>query len=95
MTPSARRRYSFSESIAVMSAAYSIAGPQEIASMIDFQKNAVFKLSPVSVEKTFPPISKFLIEGETILSAFQKVRDQLGHTPSWPPSPMGFEIRVR
>jgi hypothetical protein len=48
--------------------------------MIDFQKSAVFKLSPISVEKTFPPISKFLIEGETILSAFQTVRDQLVFT---------------
>lgn len=48
--------------------------------MIDFQKSVIFKLSPVSIEKTFPPIQKFLIDGETILSAFQTVRDQLVFT---------------
>jgi Bacterial PH domain len=48
--------------------------------MIDFEKNAVFKLSPVAIDKTFPPIQKFLVDGETILSAFQTVRDQLVFT---------------
>src|SRR5512145_2074723 len=48
--------------------------------MIDFQKSAVFKLTPISVEKTFPPIQKFLVDGETILSTFQTVRDQLVFT---------------
>jgi hypothetical protein len=48
--------------------------------MIDFEKNSVFKLSPVAIDKTFPPIQKFLVDGETILSAFQTVRDQLVFT---------------
>ncbi len=48
--------------------------------MIDFQKSAVFKLTPISTEKTFPPIQKFLIEGESVLAAFQTVRDQLVFT---------------
>ena len=43
--------------------------------MIDFQKSAVFKLSPIPVEKTFAPIQKFLIAEEQVLSAFQTVRD--------------------
>ena len=48
--------------------------------MIDFQKSAVFKLSPIPVEKTFAPIQKFLITEEQVLSAFQTVRDQLVFT---------------
>jgi hypothetical protein len=48
--------------------------------MIDFQKNAVFKLNPVSTDKAFPPIHRCLIDGEAILSAFQTVRDQLVFT---------------
>ena len=34
--------------------------------MIDFQKSAVFKLSPIPVEKTFAPIQKFLIVEEQV-----------------------------
>ena len=45
--------------------------------MIDFQKSAVFKLSPIAVEKAFQPVQKFLIDGEIVLSAFETVRDQL------------------
>jgi hypothetical protein len=48
--------------------------------MIDFQKSAVFKLSPLKVRNVLEPINQFLIEGETVLSAFQTVRDQLVFT---------------
>lgn len=37
--------------------------------MIDFQKSAVFKLSPISPKQMLEPIGKFLIKGETKASA--------------------------
>lgn len=48
--------------------------------MIDFQKSVVFKLEPVPIEQVLDPINKFLIEEESILSAFKTVRDQLVFT---------------
>ena len=48
--------------------------------MIDFNKSVMFKLEPVPVQSVLAPIHKFLIDGETILSAFKTVRDQLVFT---------------
>ena len=47
----------------------------EQLTMIDFQKSAVFKLSPIPVDKTFTLIQNFIAE-EQVLSAFQTARDQ-------------------
>lgn len=48
--------------------------------MIDFQKSAVFKLSPISPKQMLEPIGKFLIDGETVMAVFSTVRDQLVFT---------------
>jgi len=48
--------------------------------MIDFQNGALFKLSPIPAEKMLEPITKFLIDGESVLAVFQTVRDQLVFT---------------
>ncbi|MCP4130131.1 MAG: PH domain-containing protein [bacterium] len=48
--------------------------------MIDFSKNVVFKLTPMDTEKILEPIHKFLIDGESVLSAFKAMRDQLVFT---------------
>jgi hypothetical protein len=48
--------------------------------MIDFQKSALFKLDPIPANQILEPIHKFLIEEETVLSAFRTVRDQLVFT---------------
>jgi hypothetical protein len=48
--------------------------------MIDFQKSAIFKLSPVDSSKMLPHIQQFLIDGEQVLQVFQTVRDQLVFT---------------
>ena len=48
--------------------------------MIDFQKNAVFKLKPLAVDKMLEPINKFLLDDEKVLSLFQSFRDQLVFT---------------
>ncbi len=48
--------------------------------MIDFQKSAVFKLSPIDNAKMLTPINLFLIDNENILRVFQTVRDQLVFT---------------
>lgn len=45
--------------------------------MIDFQKGVLFKLDPMPVDQILEPIQKFLIDQETVLSAFKTVRDQL------------------
>ena len=45
--------------------------------MIDFQKSVLFKLDPMPVDQILEPIHKFLIDQETVLSAFKTVRDQL------------------
>lgn len=45
--------------------------------MIDFQKSVLFKLEPISVDQILEPVHKFLIDQETVLSAFKTVRDQL------------------
>ncbi len=48
--------------------------------MIDFQKSAIFKLSPVDSSKMLSHIQQFLIDGEQVLQVFQTVRDQLVFT---------------
>lgn len=48
--------------------------------MIDFQKSVLFKLDPIPVDQILDPINTFLIDGETVLSAFKTVRDQLVFT---------------
>lgn len=48
--------------------------------MIDFQKSTLFKLDPIAVDQILDPINKFLIDEETVLSAFRTVRDQLVFT---------------
>ena len=48
--------------------------------MIDFQKSVLFKLEPIAKEQMLEPVHKFLIEGETVLSVFKTVRDQLVFT---------------
>jgi hypothetical protein len=48
--------------------------------MIDFQKSVIFKLDPISIDQILEPINRFLVEEETVLSAFKTVRDQLVFT---------------
>ena len=48
--------------------------------MIDFQKSVLFKLEPIPVQQMLEPINNFLVEGETVLSAFKTIRDQLVFT---------------
>src|SRR6185295_9032733 len=48
--------------------------------MIDFQKSTLFKLDPIPTDQILEPINKFLIEEESVLSAFKTVRDQLVFT---------------
>lgn len=48
--------------------------------MIDFEKSAVFKLSPIATKHMLEPINSFLIEGETVMAVFSTMRDQLVFT---------------
>lgn len=48
--------------------------------MIDFKSSSIFKLDPIDVKDVLPTIKLFLIEGETVLSVFKTVRDQLVFT---------------
>ncbi len=48
--------------------------------MIDFQKNLLFKLDPLPIKEILDPINRFLVEEETVLSAFRTIRDQLVFT---------------
>ncbi|GAU75564.1 PH domain-containing protein [Fusibacter sp. 3D3] len=48
--------------------------------MIDFNSNTIFKLSPVKDGKILPTINEFLIDGESVLSVFQTIRDQVVFT---------------
>jgi hypothetical protein len=48
--------------------------------MIDFKKSVLFKLDPIPVTQILDPINKFLVDGETVLSAFKTMRDQLVFT---------------
>jgi len=50
------------------------------ASMIDFQSNALFKLTPISPNEILAPIRSFLIDGETVLAVFKTIRDQVVFT---------------
>lgn len=45
--------------------------------MIDFQSNALFKLTPIAINDMFTPITSFLIDGETVLAVFKTIRDQV------------------
>jgi len=48
--------------------------------MIDFQSNALFKLTPISPNEILAPIRSFLIDGETVLAVFKTIRDQVVFT---------------
>lgn len=48
--------------------------------MIDFEKSAVFKLSPIATKHMLEPINSFLVEGETVMAVFSTMRDQLVFT---------------
>ncbi|OUJ60367.1 cytoplasmic protein [Vibrio parahaemolyticus] len=48
--------------------------------MIDFDNSSVFKLKPIDVSKVRDDFHKFLIDGETIFTAFKTVRDQVVFT---------------
>jgi hypothetical protein len=43
-------------------------------------KSALFKLDPIPIDRVLEPIHKFLVEEESVLSAFSTVRDQLVFT---------------
>lgn len=45
--------------------------------MIDFKNSSVFKLKTIKLPDAKEDFHKFLIEGETILTAFKSVRDQV------------------
>ena len=47
---------------------------------IDFNKNSVFNLYPITPKDLDPDVSELLIEGEKIACAFKTVRDQLVFT---------------
>lgn len=48
--------------------------------MIDFQSNALFKLTPISPNEMLAPIRSFLIDGESVLAVFKTIRDQVVFT---------------
>lgn len=48
--------------------------------MIDFQSNALFKLTPISPNEMLAPIRSFLIDGESVLAVFRTIRDQVVFT---------------
>ena len=48
--------------------------------MIDFQSNALFKLTPISPNEMLAPIRSFLIDGEHVLAVFRTIRDQVVFT---------------
>lgn len=48
--------------------------------MIDFKNNSLFKLEPIAQTQILEPITRFLIDGEHVLSVFKSVRDQLVFT---------------
>lgn len=48
--------------------------------MIDFSKNAIFKLSPIDPASVLNEYSMMLVEGEYITAAFKTIRDSLVFT---------------
>lgn len=44
---------------------------------INFNQNSAFNLKPIDVNAVKSEVNGFLVDGETILQAFQTVRDQL------------------
>ena len=48
--------------------------------MIDFQSNALFKLTPINPNEMLAPIRSFLIDGESVLAVFRTIRDQVVFT---------------
>ncbi|MCH2056257.1 MAG: PH domain-containing protein [Thalassotalea sp.] len=48
--------------------------------MIDFKNSSVFKLKPIEEDKVREDFYKFLIDGESIISAFKSIRDQVVFT---------------
>ena len=45
--------------------------------MINFNKDSVFNLKPISVEEVRSEVHGLLVDGEAILCAFKTIRDQL------------------
>jgi hypothetical protein len=48
--------------------------------MIDFDKSALFKLTPIKNDQVKEEINKFLVEGEKLFAAFKTIRDQVVFT---------------
>ena len=48
--------------------------------IIDFQGNALVKLTPINSNEMLAPIRRFLIDGETVLAVFKTIRDQVVFT---------------
>lgn len=48
--------------------------------MIDFNKNSIFNLTPISIDSVRDDVTFLLVEGETIIDAFKTLRDQLVFT---------------
>ena len=48
--------------------------------MINFNKNGIFNLKPIEIEKVREDAKGLLVEGEEILMAFKTIRDQLFFT---------------
>ena len=53
---------------------------RKCADVIDFQSNALFKLTPISPNEMLAPIRSFLIDGESVLAVFKTIRDQVVFT---------------
>lgn len=53
---------------------------RKYADVIDFQSNALFKLTPISPNEMLAPIRSFLIDGESVLAVFRTIRDQVVFT---------------
>ncbi|MBQ6207450.1 MAG: PH domain-containing protein [Oscillospiraceae bacterium] len=48
--------------------------------MINFNKNSVWNLKPIGLEEVREEVSALLISGESVISAFKTIRDQLVFT---------------
>ena len=48
--------------------------------MVNFNKNSVWNLKPIGIEAVREEVSALLIPGETVISAFKTIRDQLVFT---------------
>ena len=48
--------------------------------MIDFNKNSVWNLKPISIDEVRKEVTILLISGESVVAAFKTIRDQLVFT---------------